>query len=490
MKIFPAIFQVILRILLAVCAVAITSLFLVPFRGFFSTSVVALLYLLTVVICTTIGRFTSGIAASVLAFLTFNYFFLPPLNTFTVTHTQDIIAMFVFFTVAVLISNLMGSAQTRLEQIQAREREATHLYELSSTLTALRDEHQIAEIVAMHILEAFQVAVVEVMIQSNLPDAGCDQRPCIQVSLPENASKLGLRRQAQVLSTHRGVLGEIVLWRRNGEFAPNETRLLQTIASQAALAVERALLSQAENRTHVLEESDRLKTAILSSVSHDLRTPLASIQAAASSLYDPNLSLDSEAKAELQSLLLEETEHLNQLVGNLLNMSRIEAGALTLSKQWNLMADIIDTVLARMQRQTTRHQIEVDVAEDLPFLQVDAVLIEQVFINLISNSVKYAPAGSTIRIDASVQNANWLQVGLHNQGPLIAEEHIEHIFEKFYTYPGMRQISSTGLGLSICKGIIEAHGGRIWAANRPDGLSFCFLLPFSNEGVIPIPPDG
>jgi two-component system, OmpR family, sensor histidine kinase KdpD len=486
MKSFPAVLRVFMRILLAVVGVTLTSLFLVSFRGFFSTSVVALLYLLTVVICTTIGRFPAGIAASVLAFLTFNYFFLPPLYTFTVTHTQDITGMFVFLTVAVLISNLMGSAQTRLEQIQAREREATHLYELSSTLTALRDERQIAEIIALHLLEAFQVAVVEVMIQSNLPDTGCDQGPCIQVRLPKEANVAGLQCQVQTLSTHRGQLGEIRLWRKAEEFSPNETRLLQTIASQAALAVERALLSQAENRTRVLEESDHLKTAILSSVSHDLRTPLSSIQAAASSLFDQSNPLDQSSREELQSLVLEETEHLNQLVGNLLNMSRIEAGALTLSKQWNLLADIIDTVLARMQRQTTHHPIDVDVPEDLPFVQVDAVLIEQVFINLISNSIKYAPPGSLIRIHAFSQEAGWLQVTLLNQGPPIGEEHLEHIFEKFYTYPGMRQVSSTGLGLSICKGIIEAHGGRIWAANQPEGLCFSFTLPLSKEGFVPI----
>ncbi len=285
----------------------------------------------------------------------------------------------------------MGRAQTRLEQIEVRERESTHLYELSSTLTAIRDEKQIAEVVAQHLLAAFQAELVDVLIQSNLPDTDCQDGPCIQVRLPENALPGSAFQHSQALSTNRGVLGEIHLWTKKSSLSPNEMRLLQTIASQAALAVERALLSKAENRAKILEESDRLKTAILSSVSHDLRTPLASIQAAATSLSDPSLALEPGAKAELQSLLLEETEHLNQLVGNLLNMSRIEAGALKLQKQWNALADMIDTVVERMQRQTTRHRIEIDVSEDLPLVQVDAILIEQVFINLISNSVKYTP---------------------------------------------------------------------------------------------------
>jgi two-component system, OmpR family, sensor histidine kinase KdpD len=483
MKILPALTHMVFRILLAAFTIAITSTILIAFRGFFSTSVVALLYLLMVVLSTTIGGYTAGIAASIFAFLTFNYFFLPPLNTFTVAHMQDIVAMFVFLTVAVIISNLMGRAQTRLEQIQARERESTHLYELSSALTGIRDENQIAEVLASRLLAVFQAERVDVLIQPDLPDAGCKNGPCIEVRLPENARTDAASQQIQTLSTNRGQLGEIHLWTKNPALSPNEMRLLQIIASQAALAVERTLLSKSENRTKILEESDRLKTAILSSVSHDLRTPLASIQAAASSLYDSTVTLKTEARAELQSLLLEETEHLNQLVGNLLNMSRIEAGALKLQKQWNSLADLIDTVMERMQRQTTHHLIEMDVSEDLPLIQIDATLIEQVFINLISNSLKYAPPGTRIWIRAFVQEPAWMQITLLNQGPAIPEEHLDHIFEKFYTFPGMRQESSTGLGLSICKGIVEAHDGRIWAANQPDGLAFCFTLPLSKDGI-------
>ena len=484
MKVLPAFAQMIKRVLLAAFAIAISSVVFVSLRGFFSTSVVALLYLLIVVFCTTIGGMVAGIGASILAFFTFNYFFLPPLNTLTVAHTQDIIAMFVFLTVAIIISNLMGRSQIRLEQIQIREREAAHLYELSYTLTAIRDEQQIAKLLARHLLAAFQADLVDVQIQLDFADTDCENGPCIKVRLPENALPGASYQQSQVLTTNRGVLGEIHLWTNHLSLTPNETRLLQTITSQAALAVERALLSKAENRAKILEESDRLKTAILSSVSHDLRTPLASIQAAASSLYDASTTLEPEAKRELQSLLLEETEHLNQLVGNLLNMSRIEAGALKLQKQWNSLSDLIDTAVDRMQRQITQHTIEIDVSEDLPLLQVDAILLEQVFINLVSNSVKYAPIGSQIVIRAFVLDTNRMQITLINQGPAIPDEHLEHIFEKFYQFPGMKQESSTGLGLSICKGIVEAHGGRIWVTNSPEGLAFCFTLPIEKSGTI------
>jgi two-component system sensor histidine kinase KdpD len=489
MKFLPAIGKSVSSILLAIAAVAVISGVLIALRGFLSISVIALLYLLVVVLCTTLRGYVAGVTSSVLAFLTFNYFFLPPFYSFTIAHTEDLIALLVFLTVAVVISNLMGRAQTRLEQIQAREREASHLYELSSTFTAIRDEKQIAEVLAQHLLEIFQGQKVEVLIQPDLSSVESPSEPGIRVVIPEDPTLEAAFEQSQALSTSRGQLGTIRLWTRRPTLSPSENQLLQTIASQAALAVERTLLSKAENRTRVLEESDRLKTAILSSVSHDLRTPLASIQAAASSLYDSSVSLEPEAKVELQSLLLEETEHLNQLVGNLLNMSRIEAGALKLQKQWNSMADIIDTVVGRIQFKKFSQRFQVDVSEDLPLVQLDAVLIEQVFINLISNSLKYTPSDSQITIRAFVADPAWMQITLLNQGPPIPKEHLEHIFEKFYTYPGMRQVSSTGLGLSICKGIVEAHGGRIWAANLSDGLSISFTLPLSKPDALIPPPD-
>ena len=474
------------KTLLAALGVALTSVILVGFRDYFSTSVVALLYLLLVVICTTLLGSTGGVAASVLAFLAFNYFFLPPYNTLTVAHTEDLIALFVFLVVAVVISNLMGRAQARLEQIQARERESAHLFELSSNLTGIRDEQQIARVLGQHLLEIFQAERVEITIRSSLPDAGCPEGPCASIQIPEAGTVPESPPQTQVLATSRGQLGEIQLWTRQLELGPNETRLLQTIVSQAALAVERVLLSKAENRTRVLEESDRLKSTILSLVSHDLRTPLSSIQAAATTLADPAMSLDPEAKSELHSLLLEETEHLNQLVGNLLNMSRIEGGALKLQRQWNVLADVIESAVERMQRQVTQHHLEVDVSEDLPLVEIDAVLIEQVLINLMSNSLKHAPAGSLIRIRASAADPDWMRIVLINQGPAIPEDQLEHIFEKFASLPGKNQAGSTGLGLSICKGIVEAHGGRIWAANTSEGLEFSFTLPLSREGSLPV----
>ena len=268
----------------------------------------------------------------------------------------------------------------------------------------------------------------------------------------------------------------------------SEERLLRTFASQGALALERAHLAQTATRARVLEESDRLKSALLSSVSHELRTPLATIKAAATSLHSGEISLDAAAQQDLLAAIEEETDHLNQLVGNLLNMSRLEAGALSPQRSWNVLAEIVHNVLRRMQSDVKNHQLVVSVSEDLPLVPVDYGLMEQVFANLISNSAKYSPEGSQIRIHARLQGKQTLQVQVSNQGPPVPEQHLERIFDKFYRITAAERVTGTGLGLSICKGIIEAHGGRIWAENLADGFAFKFTLPLSLEGLIPHTP--
>jgi len=265
-------------------------------------------------------------------------------------------------------------------------------------------------------------------------------------------------------------------------FTQTEERLLQTFANQSVLALERARLSQAASRARLLEESDRFKSSLLSSVSHELRTPLATIKAAVTSLRTETVLWDSEARADLLAVVEEETDHLNQLVGNLLNMSRIEAGALKPQRSWNSLAEIVSSAIDRMRKQTQKHHLEIDVSDDLPLVPVDYFQIEQVFINLISNSIKYSPEDTTVAIHARRLDGGMLQVTVSNQGPLVPAEHLERIFDKFYRVTAADRVTGAGLGLSICKGIVEAHGGRIWAENLALGFAFHFTLPLSWEG--------
>jgi len=467
--------------LLAVSVVALSSLILLSLRGYLSSPIVAFLYLIPVVVCSTLWGRLAGITSSILSFLFFNFLFVSPYYSFQVTHPQDFLAMIVLLSVAFLISSLMARAQTRLEQVQQREREAMHLYRLSVELTGKSEEQDIAAALARSLSELLPDTEVKVILSAS----------GYQVRFPEGGSAdlSALTLRTIPLISSRGSLGEIRIYDPREDLTIEEERLLQTFASQGALALERAALAAGEKRAHLLEESDRLKTAILSSVSHEFRTPLASILASATSLFNPNVDLELEARADLQSLLVEETERMIQLVGNLLNMSRIEAGALKLQREWNSLTEILDNSMKRLLRISRQHKIELDVLEELPLISVDAVLLEQVFINLVGNSLKFSPEQSTIRICAR-EDKTVMRVTVSNQGPPISEDTIEHIFEKFYPVAGNERGRGTGLGLSICKGIVEAHGGRIWAENVATGVDFNFTIPLSWEGNLPVIPSG
>jgi two-component system sensor histidine kinase KdpD len=423
------------------------------------------------------------LAAAVGAFLAFNYFFIPPYYTLLIHATQDIVVLAVFFIVAVVMSQLVGRVQTSLAEAQAREREATHLYELSTALSGLRQEDAIARIMAERLREVFSADRLDIVLQTHSPgyrtNFSAPATPSPGASTPNDIIPL---------TTARDVLGEIHFWRKN-PLSPAEARLARTFASQGALALERASLAQAETRARILEESDRLKSALLSSVSHELRTPLATIKAASTSLRSNAVSWETSAREDLIAAIDDEADHLNRLVGNLLDMSRIEAGALKPQRQWNLLSEIVGGVLARMKRATEHHHLKLSLPEDLPLVPVDYVLMEQVFVNLISNSLKYAPTQSVIEIRAWVADTEAegeaVHVRVSNQGPPVPQEHLDRIFDKFYRVTAAARITGTGLGLSICKGLIEAHGGRIWAENLPNGFAFNFTLPLHWEGALP-----
>jgi two-component system sensor histidine kinase KdpD len=256
-----------------------------------------------------------------------------------------------------------------------------------------------------------------------------------------------------------------------------------------ALAVEQARLTEIASRAKVLEESDRMKSALLSSVSHELRTPLSTIKAAATSLSSGEVNWESKAREELLEAIEDEADHLNLLVGNLLNMSRIEANALKPERQWNLLSEIVGSVIARLHHPPEEHRIVVNIPEDLPLVPVDFVQMEQVFTNLINNSFKYAPVGTTVNISAQTEEADEIQIRVENQSPPVPEQDLERIFDKFHRITAADRITGTGLGLSICKGIVEGHGGKIWAENLPNGFAIIFTLPLTLDGKFaPKPP--
>lgn len=463
------------RYLFALLFIALITVLFFVLRDVFDTTLIALLYLIPLGMITAFWGLGPGITGALITFLTLNYFFIQPYYTFTVHQPTDIVILVVFLIVAVVISQLVGQAQAGLAVARAREREATQLYELSTALAGLPNDHAIGQTLAKQVHAVAEGEYVELNVTGTRS---------FTFRLPENEPPTRPPELVIPIEAARGTLGEIRLWRVTPAISSSERRLYQTFASQGALALERAWLVQAESRAKVLEESDRLKSAILSSVSHELRTPLSTIKAAASSLRSQEVGWDSPARAELVAAIDDEADHLNMLVGNLLDMSRIESGVLKPKHEWNLLSEIVGSVLARMKHLAETHQVEVDVPEHLPLVPVDYVQMEQVFTNLVSNSLKYAPAKSLICIRARLEHES-IHVQVSNQGPQVPPEDLERIFDKFYRITAADQVTGTGLGLSICKGIIEAHGGHIWAENIPDGLAFNFVLPLRWEGTLP-----
>jgi two-component system sensor histidine kinase KdpD len=476
----PPLASKLLAFLLPVLAIAIITSALYLLRGSLNTSTIALIYLLPVLISTTLWGLGSGIFCGLSAFLSYNYFFLSPYYTFVVHRTQDLTALLIFLVVAILISQLVGQAKSNLAAAVAREHETNTLYELSLSLAGVNALEEIETVIASQTAETFLAERVELVVETLY---GIASQTLV---IPADSVQPTAQPDAIIpLETVRHALGEIRLWLGGRVLDTSAERMLRSFAAQGALAMERAALANMENRTRVLEESDRLKSALLSSVSHELRTPLATIKASITSLMGERVAWETQARKELLEAVDEETDHLNYLVGNLLDMSRIEAGALKPNRQWNLLPEIVDSVLARMHRGLRGHHVVVDIPDDFPLVAVDYIQMEQVFTNLLTNSAKYAPEGSQIRISARLTSPDSIEVQVSNQGPGVAPEHLDRIFSKFYRVTDADKVSGTGLGLSICKGIIEAHGGRIWAENLAEGLAFKFSLPLYKDGASP-----
>jgi two-component system sensor histidine kinase KdpD len=471
--------QRVLHVLLAVAAALAVTAILYPARGSLDLAVIVLVYFLPVGLSAARWGMIPGIISALASFLVINYFFISPYATFTVHHPQDLVVLLGFLVLSISVSRLVGRMREGLALAQARENETSRLYELSLSLTRLTGEAEIVSSLERFIVETFLAQRAEVLVEdaaapaSRVPANGRgDDPPPTGVVSMQGAQRL---------------LGEIRIW-RGRPFSPAEDRLLRAFATQGALALERVQLAAAQARTRILEESDRMKASLLSSVSHELRTPLATIKAAASSLNSNSVSLDSSAARDLLLAVEEETDRLNQLVGNLLNMSRIEAGALKLQQRWNEIGEIAAGAVKKARAASHSHSIAMDIPLDLPLVWVDDVLMEQVFVNLIDNSRKYSPENTTILIKARPR-ADWLWVQVSNEGPAVSEDDLERIFEKFHRVTAADQITGTGLGLSICKGIVEAHQGRIWAENLAKGFAIEFTLLTNLNGMAPRVPD-
>lgn len=443
--------------------------------------------------------------ASVLSTLSYNYFFLEPLHTFTVADPSNVVALFFFLLVAVLTSNLTARVRAEARASRQRAESATALYNFSRKVAAIGEiddllwavAHQIALMLRVHVIlllpdEAGGVSVrIGYPPDDELNDADLAAahwawdhgKPAGRGSetLP------GARRLFLPLATERGMIGVMGLDREGAGpmFTPDQKRLLDALCDQAAVAIERINLKQDIDRARVANETERLRTALLTSISHDFRTPLASIIGSVSSLRSLWHKFDDMTREDLLHTAQTEAERLNRFIGNILDMTRLEAGALAPRQELLDIAEIVTTTLAEAKPLLLHHTVRLDLPPDLPLLLGDAVLLRQILVNLVDNAAKYAPPGSEIVLGGSVDMAG-IAISVQDEGPGIMPDNLERIFDRFYRVGDVdRRRAGTGLGLAICRGFAEAMGGRIVAANRSDRSGAVFTLSFPRTLAVP-----
>jgi len=465
----------------------------------FAPSNLVMVYLLGVVFVAT--RYAAGpaVLASVLSVASFDFFFVPPYVTLAVADTQYLLTFAIMLTVALLISNLASRVRQQSETVRQRERRTSTLYALSRDLAATPGAEAIARTATHHVTDitAAQCAILLPRPDGRLvpvAPAGSaftvdprddavarwvfehGQRAGVGTSTLPGAGALfvpvtGTRGTVAVL----GVRAD-----STAGFSPDQFHLLDAVASQTAAALERARLAEEAQRAQVDVETERLRNALLSSVSHDLRTPLAAITGAASTLIEDDDGLPAATRHELTEMIYEEAERLNRLVRNLLDMTRIQAGVVRVAREWHPVEELIGAALSRLEPRLRGRQVTTHLPDELPLVPLDGVLIEQVLVNLVENAIKYAPEG-VIEMSAWEEDSA-VTVEVADRGPGIPPGEEERVFDKFHRVEAQGHAGGVGLGLTVCRGIVTAHGGRIWAENRPGGgAAFRFTLPLGDE---------
>ncbi|NLS04276.1 sensor histidine kinase KdpD [Rhizobium sp. P32RR-XVIII] len=463
----------------------------------------ALVFLMAVLTSAVIHGLRPALYSCLLGAFAFNFFFLPPRFTLTIRDPESVIAFFFFIGVAVIASNLTATVQRQAAAARQRARTTEDLYIFSRKLASTGTLDDVLWATAFQIASMLKVRVVLLLPEDDTiavkagypPDDTLDDADIAAArwawehnhAAGRGADTLpGAKRLYVPLRTGRTAVGVIGLDsdRRDGPlFTPEQQRLLDALADQAALAIERIQLVADVDRARLAAEADRLRSALLTSISHDLKTPLAAILGASGTLRDYFESMPAEDRNDLLTTVIDESERLNRFIANLLDMTKIESGAMEPNYGLHYPGDIVGSALRRAAKILKHHRTEVTIPADLPMVRVDPVLFEQALFNLLDNAGKYAPEDTVIRVGGWVDSGS-VVFQIADEGPGIPPGDLTRIFDTFYRVRKGDQVrAGTGLGLSICRGFIEAMGGTIVAGNRKDraGAVFTIRLPIPHD---------
>jgi two-component system sensor histidine kinase KdpD len=496
------------RYALALAGVAVVTALIVAL-GRFHLANASMLHLVVVLLAAVaLGR-GPAVAAAIGAFLSSNFFLVEPRFSLQVANPEEWVTLVLLLLAAIITGQVAAGQEMRAEEAEEHAREARMLHEvallmsepaldpaLGSVAERLRTELKVLGVrIVVHDphgallatasagagteLEAMTAALASGGAEVLTPQAG----RWLRVRPPHgerNASR-GLRLLRVPVRAPHGEVGDIVLSARpEARLGPAEVRLLEAVSAQLWGAVERARLRNEANEAEVLRRADQVKSALLDAVSHDLRTPLASILASAGSLRQEDVRWTAEEQLGFAEAIEHEAGRLDRIVGNLLDLSRLESGTLQPDRRWYEPTELINEVAARLRPLVAPHPLALHLPDELPPVHLDYSEIDQVLSNLIENAAKYSPAESEIQVSAAIQDGS-LQVSVADGGPGISEEAMPRLFEPFFRGKSARR-GGSGLGLAVARGLVLAHGGRIWADNRREGGSrFSFEIPVDGD---------
>jgi two-component system, OmpR family, sensor histidine kinase KdpD len=468
------------RLAAALGAVAAVTLIYVKWLHVSNAATVSTTFLTIVLFVAATSRLWIAVVTSFAAMLCFNFFFLPPVGTFTIAEPQNWVALFAFLTVSLVASNLSAIARARTEEAVGRRNELSRLFDLSRDVLLMTDSREAISLLARSIAARFDLDYVAIALSRGSEwDVFEGGKSSLSIDFDAYTGPEALHR-TDIVDGHTvrftplrfgtKPIGSLAVAGR-----PIETGTLDTLAGVVAIAVERAHFLEERKAAELTRQSEELKTALLASLGHDLRTPLTAIRVAASNLNASWMTADD--RREQSDLILGEVERLTRLFQNILDMARIDAGAVATDARWTYPSEILAAAREQVERALSQHKLAVQVNEDVP-VRLDPRITATAIAHLLENAAQYAPEGSTIEMRTQV-TGDGLTIEVRDRGPGIAPADLPHLFDRFYrgAASGMRA-SGTGMGLAIARGLLAAERGRVSAENCPDGgARFTIVVP-------------